>query len=81
MEELLKFEFNSRHTVNQDIRHLLDMEPENKSCSDDLLDKNHLSKDDYKYLKQCGSKPDIMYGLSNIHITVNFTSYILQYHK
>ena len=42
MEELLsdrsKFvmiEFNSKHTVNQDIRHL-DMELEIKSCLDDL---------------------------------------------
>ena len=40
---------------------------------DDLLDKNYLSKDDYKYLKPCGSKPDIMYGLCKIHkgTTVN----------
>ena len=53
MEELLsdcskfvKIEFNSKHTVNQDVRHLLDMELEIKSCLDDLLNKNYLSKDD-----------------------------------
>ena len=70
MEELLsdrsrfvKIEFNSKHTVNQDIRHLLDMELEIKSCLDDLLNKNYLSKDDYKYLKSCGSKLGIMYEL------------------
>ena len=80
MEELLsdrskfvKIEFNSKHTVNQDVRHLLDMELEIKSCLDDLLNKNYLSKDDYKYLKPCGSKPGIMYGLCKIHkgTTVN----------
>ena len=67
MEELLsdrskfvKIEFNSKHTVNQDVRHLLDMELEIKSCLDDLLNKNYLSKDDYKYLKLCGSKPGVM---------------------
>ena len=56
MEELLsdrskfvQIEFNSKHTVNQDVRHLLDMELEIKSCLDDLLNKNYLSKDDYKY--------------------------------
>lgn len=26
-----------------------------------------LSRDDYKYLKLCGSKLDIMYGLCEIH--------------
>ena len=69
MEELLndrskfiKIEFYLKHTVNQDIRHLLDMEVEIKSCLEDLLNKNHSSKDDYKYLKPCGSKPGIMYG-------------------
>ena len=53
MEELLsdcskyvKIEFNSKYTVNQDIRCLLDMELEIKSCLDDLLNKNYLSKDD-----------------------------------
>ena len=55
MEELLydrrkfvKIEFNSKHTVNQDVRHLLDMELEIKSCLDDHLNKIYLSKDDYK---------------------------------
>ena len=74
MEELLsdrskfvKIEFNSKHTVNQDVRHLLDMELEVKSSLDDLLNKNYLFKDDCKYLKPCGSKPGIMYGLCNIH--------------
>ena len=80
MEELLsdrgkfvKIEFNSKYTINQDIRHLLDMELEIKSCLVDLLNKNYLSKDDYKYLKPCGSKPGIMYGPCKIHkdTTVN----------
>ena len=49
------------------------MELEIKSCLDDLLDKIYLSKENYKYLKPCGSKPSIMYGLNKIHkgTTVN----------
>ena len=71
--KFVKIEFNSKHTVDQHVRHLLDMELEIKSCLDDLLNKNYLSKDDYKYLKPCGSKPGIMHGLCKIHnvTTVN----------
>ena len=43
------------------------MELEIKFCLDDLLNQNYLSKDDYKYLKPCGSKPGIMYVLCKIH--------------
>ena len=67
MEELpsdrskfVKIEFNSKHTVNQDVRHLLYMKLEIISCLDDLLNKTYLSKDDYKYLKPCESKPGII---------------------
>ena len=38
-----------------------------KFCLDNILNKNYLSKDDYKYLKPCGSKPGIIYGLCKIH--------------
>ena len=71
--KFVKTEFNSKHTVNQDVRHLLETELEIKSCSDDFLNKNYLSKDDWKYLKPCRSKPGIMYGLCEIHkcTTVN----------
>ena len=77
MEKLLsdrrkfaKTEFDSKDTVNQDIRNLLDIKSEIKSYLDDLLDKNCLSKDDYKYFKHLnisGSKAGIMYGLCKIH--------------
>ena len=55
------------------------MELEIKSCLDDLLDKIYLSKENYKYLKSCGSKPGIMYGLNKIHkgTTVNDPVHIL----
>ena len=71
--KFVKIEFNSKYTVNQDIRHLVAMELEIKSCLDNLLNKNYLSKDDYKYLKPCSSKPGIMYRLCKIHkgTTVN----------
>ena len=71
--KFVRIEFNLKDTVNQDVRHLLDMELEIISCLDDLLNKKYLSKDDYKYLKPCQSKPGIMYGLRKIHkgTTVN----------
>ena len=64
---------NDNDTVNQDIRHLLDMESEIKSCLNDFLDKNYLFKDDDKYLKLYSSKPGIIYGVCKIHkgTTVN----------
>ena len=43
------------------------MEPELKSCLIELFNKNYLPKDDYKYLKSCGSKPGIICGLCKIH--------------
>ena len=58
---------NDNDTVNQDIKHLLDIESKIKSWLNDFLDKNNLSKDDYKYLKPCGRKRGIMYGLCKIH--------------
>ena len=69
----VKTESNSKHTVKQDIKCLLDMELEIKSCLDDLLNKNYLSKDNYKYSKLSGSEPDIMCKLCKIHkgTTVN----------
>ena len=48
-------------------RHLLDIEFEIKSCLDNLYNHNYLSKDDYKFLRPCGSKPGVMYGLSKVH--------------
>ena len=43
--------FLRREKVNQDIRHLLDMEFDDKSRSDDLYNHNYLSKVEYKFLK------------------------------
>ena len=37
---------NDNDTVNQDIKHLLDIESKIKSWLNDFLDKNNLSKDD-----------------------------------
>ena len=65
--KFVKIDFNPKHKVNQDIRHLLDMEFEIKSCLDDLYNHNYLSQDDYKFLKPCGSKPGVMYGLCKVH--------------
>ena len=74
MEELLsdrskfvKVEFNSKYKLNHESRHLLDMEKEIKSCLDDLQNSNYLSEDNYKFMKPCGSKPGVMYGLCKVH--------------
>ena len=73
MEELLadtskfvKVEFNKKHKVNQELRHLLDLEGNIKTCLDNLLEKLYISRD-YNFLKPCGSRPSIMYGLCKVH--------------
>ena len=47
--KFVKIDFNTKHKVNQDSRHLLDMEFQIKSCLDYLYNHNYLSKDDYKF--------------------------------
>ena len=74
MEELLadtskfvKVEFNEKHKVNQELRHLLDLEGNTKTYLDNLLEKQYISRDDYNFLKKCGSRSGIMYGLCKVH--------------
>ena len=74
MDELLsdsstfmKVEFNSKYKANHEIRLLLDMEKEIKSCLDDLQNSNYLSEDNYKFMKPYGSKPVVIYGLCKVH--------------
>ena len=43
------------------------MEKEIKTCLDDPQNSNYLSEDDYKFIKPCGSKPGVMYGLCKVH--------------
>ena len=69
--KFVKIEFNPKHKVNKEIRHLLDMEENIKSCLDNLIDNGYLSDDDYKFLKPCGSKPGVMYGLCKVHKSVS----------
>ena len=74
MEELLadtskfvKVEFNKKHKFNQELRHLLDLEGNMKTCLDNLLEKHYISKEDYNFLNHCRSRPGIMYGLCKLH--------------
>ena len=67
MEELLadtskfvKAEFNKKDKVNQELRHLLDLEGNIKTYLDNLLQKHYISKEDYNFLKPCRSRPGIM---------------------
>ena len=70
MEELLsdrskfmKVEFNSKYKINHEIRNLLYVEQESKSCLDDLQNSSYLSDDDYIFVEPYGSKPGVIYGL------------------
>ena len=65
--KFMRVEFNSKYKANHEIRHLLDMEKEIKSCLDDLQNSNYLSKDDYKFMKPYGRKPGVMYGPCKVH--------------
>ena len=65
--KFVKVNFNPKHKVNKELQHLLDMESTTKSCLHDLLNNNYLSQEDHKFLKPCGSKPRIMYGLCKVH--------------
>ena len=70
MEELLsdrskfmKVEFNSKYKINHEIRNLLYVEQESKSCLDDLQNTSYLSDDDYIFVEPYGSKSGVIYGL------------------
>lgn len=43
------------------------MDSTTKSCLDHLLNNNYISKDNYKFLKPCGNKLEIMYGLYKVY--------------
>ena len=60
-------EFNKKHKVNQEVRHLLDLEGNMKTWLDDLLEKHYISKEDYKFLKPWGSRSGIIYRLCKVH--------------
>ena len=65
--KFVKVEFNKKTQVNQELRHLLDLEGNIKTCPDNLLEKQYISREDYNFLKPCGSRPGIMYGLCKVH--------------
>ena len=74
MEELLsdtskfhQISFNSKHKVNKEVRHLLDMEATIKTCLDDLRDNNYLSPEDHKFMNPTGSRPGVLYGICKVH--------------
>ena len=65
--KFVKVKFNPKHKVNKELQHLLDMESTIKLRLNDLLNNNYLSQEDYKFLKPCGSKSGIIYGLCKVH--------------
>ena len=56
-----------KHSVNKELRHLLDMEEALIETLDKLLTLNYLSNSDYNFLKPSGSKPGVLYGLCKVH--------------
>ena len=74
MEELLadtskfiRIEFNKKHKVNQEIRHLLDLEAPIKDCLDDLLKTNN--KTGIYLLKVNNSKVNNVFIVNFEHIS------------
>ena len=65
--KFVKVEFNKKHKVNQELRHVLDLEGNIKTCLANFLEKQYISREDYNFLKPCGSRPGIMYGLCKVH--------------
>ena len=65
--KFIKVAFNPKHKVNKEVRHLTDIESSIKHCLDDLLENNYLSKEDYNYMRPCGSEPGVLYGLCKVH--------------
>ena len=78
--KFVKIGFNPKHKDNQDITYLLDMEFEIKSCLDHLHNHNYLLKDDYKFLKPCGSNQVLCIDCSKfikVHaITITYPHYL-----
>ena len=78
MEKILsdtnKVTFNTKHKVNKEIQHFLDIESSIKNCVDDLFNNDYLSKENSKFLKSVGSKPGILYSLHKIHKCNSFTN-------
>ena len=61
--KFMKVEFNSKYKINHEIRNLLYVEQESKSCLDDLQNSSYLSDDDYIFVEPYGSKSGVIYGL------------------
>ena len=59
--------FNPKHKVSEEVRHLTDIESNIKHCLDDPLKNNCLNKEDYNFMTTCGSKPKVLYGLCKFH--------------
>ena len=65
--KFIKVAFNFKHKVNNYVRHLTDIESNIKHCLDNLLKNNCLSKEDYNFMRPCGSKPGVLPGLCQVH--------------
>ena len=61
-----RVQFNNKHPVNKELRHQLDMQKVITDTLDKLLEDGYLSDNDYKFLKPCGSRPGVMYGLCEV---------------
>ena len=65
--KFIKVAFNFKHKVSKEVRHLTDIESNMKHCLNDLLENNYLSKEDYNFMRQCGNKLGVLYGLCKVH--------------
>ena len=66
--DISKFqEVNFKHSVNKELRHLLDIEKIIKNTLKDLLENISISKQDYEKLIPTGSQPGVLYGCTKVH--------------
>ena len=61
--KFIKVVFNPKNKVNKQVRHLTDIESNIKHCLDGRLENNYLRKEDYNFMRPCGSKPGVLYRL------------------
>ena len=64
-EKFLPISF--KHSINKELRHLLDLEKALIDTLDRLLSQSYLSQSDYEFLKPSGSNPGVLYGLCKVH--------------
>ena len=65
--KFIKVAFSPKHKLKKEVRHLRDIESNIKHCLDNFIENNYLSKEDYNFMRPCGNKRGVLYGLCKVH--------------